>query len=48
MSVMNTVEVVVATIGAAIIALVLWKISRHGAVPATLDVDPDDRRSWGE
>jgi len=45
---MSMVEAVIATIGAAIIALVLWKIARHGAVPPTLDVDPDDHRSWGE
>lgn len=44
---MNTLEIIVALIGAAIIAVVLWKILRHGAVPPTLDVDPDDRSGIG-
>jgi len=43
---MTTLEIGVAILGATIITLVLWKINRHGAVRPTLDVDPDDHRSW--
>lgn len=44
---MNTLEIIVACIGAVIIAVVLWKVLRHGAVPPTLDVDPNDRSGIG-
>jgi len=44
---MDTLLIIVTLIGAAIIALVLWKILRNGTVTPTLDVDPDDRYSSG-
>ena len=39
---MSTAEMVWAVIGALIVIIVLWQIRRHGTVPPTLDVDPDD------
>lgn len=44
---MTMLEIIFAILGAAVIALVLWNIHRHGTVPPTLDVDPDDRRGIG-
>lgn len=44
---MTTLEIILAALGAVVIGLVLWNIRRHGTVPPTLDVDPDDRRGIG-
>jgi hypothetical protein len=43
----SILEIIGVTIGAAIIALVFWKIRRSGTASPTLDVDPDDRYSSG-